>query len=108
MWQVLYTIPVLGGIKIFGYGTMLFVAFIASINLAARRARREGLDPEVIYDLSAWVFVGGLIESGGSSMSSSTGVIGSTRLAISSGSGREGSSSTGALSGAQPDSSSTG
>ena len=61
MWQVLFTIPVLGGIKIFGYGTMLFVAFVASINLAARRARREGLDPEVIYDLSAWVFVGGLI-----------------------------------------------
>jgi len=61
MWQVLFTIPVLGGIKVFGYGTMLFVAFIASINLAAWRARREGLDPEVVYDLSAWVFVGGLI-----------------------------------------------
>jgi phosphatidylglycerol:prolipoprotein diacylglycerol transferase len=61
MWQVLFTIPVLGGIKIFGYGTMLFVAFLASINLAAWRARREGLDPEVVYDLSAWVFAGGLI-----------------------------------------------
>ena len=61
MWQVLFTIPVLGGIKIFGYGTMLFLAFIASIKLAAWRARREGLDPEVVYDLSAWVFVGGLI-----------------------------------------------
>jgi phosphatidylglycerol:prolipoprotein diacylglycerol transferase len=61
MWQVLYTIPVLGGIKIFGYGLMLFLAFLGSMNLAAWRARRERLDPELIYDLSVWVFVGGLI-----------------------------------------------
>jgi phosphatidylglycerol:prolipoprotein diacylglycerol transferase len=61
MWQVLYTIPILGGIKIFGYGLMLFVAFLASMNLAAWRARRERLDPELIYDLSVWVFVGGLL-----------------------------------------------
>jgi phosphatidylglycerol:prolipoprotein diacylglycerol transferase len=61
MWQVLYTIPVLGGIKIFGYGLMLFLAFLASMNLAAWRARREQLDPELIYDLSVWVFVGGLV-----------------------------------------------
>ena len=26
MWQVLYTIPIFGGIKIFGYGAMLFLA----------------------------------------------------------------------------------
>jgi phosphatidylglycerol:prolipoprotein diacylglycerol transferase len=60
MWQVLYTIPIFGGIKIFGYGAMLFVAFLASTNLAAWRARREGLDPELLYDLALWVFVGGL------------------------------------------------
>jgi phosphatidylglycerol:prolipoprotein diacylglycerol transferase len=40
---------------------MLFLAFLGSMNLAAWRARREKLDPEVIYDLSLWVFVGGLI-----------------------------------------------
>jgi phosphatidylglycerol:prolipoprotein diacylglycerol transferase len=61
MWQVLFTIPILGGIKIFGYGVMLFVAFLASMNLAAWRARREGQDPELIYDLSIWIFVGGLV-----------------------------------------------
>jgi phosphatidylglycerol:prolipoprotein diacylglycerol transferase len=31
------------------------------MNLAAWRARRERLDPELIYDLSLWVFVGGLV-----------------------------------------------
>lgn len=61
MRQVLFTIPVLGGIKVFGYGMMLFLAFVASMNLAAWRARRERLDPEVIYDLSLGVFLGGLI-----------------------------------------------
>jgi phosphatidylglycerol:prolipoprotein diacylglycerol transferase len=61
MRQVLVTIPILGGIKIFGYGMMLFLAFLASMNLAGWRARRQRLDPEVIYDLAVWVFVGGLI-----------------------------------------------
>jgi phosphatidylglycerol:prolipoprotein diacylglycerol transferase len=61
MRQVLFTIPVLGGIKVFGYGMMLFLAFLGSMNLAAWRARREKLDPEVVYDLALWVFVGGLI-----------------------------------------------
>jgi phosphatidylglycerol:prolipoprotein diacylglycerol transferase len=61
MRQVLFTIPIFGGIKIFGYGTMLFLAFLGSMNLAAWRARREKLDPEVVYDFSLWVFLGGLI-----------------------------------------------
>ena len=61
MWQVIYTIPILGGIKIFGYGLMLFFAFLGSMNLAGRVARREKLDPEVVYDLALWVFVGGLV-----------------------------------------------
>lgn len=61
MHQILFTIPILGGIKVFGYGTMLFVAFLASTRLAAWLSRRERLDPEVIYDLTIWVFMGGLL-----------------------------------------------
>ena len=61
MWQVLFTIPILGGIKIFGYGTMLFLAFLSGTRLAGRLASREKLDPEVIYDLALMVFLGGLI-----------------------------------------------
>lgn len=61
MRQVLFTIPVFGGIKIFGYGMMLFFAFLGSTRLAAWRARREKLDPELLYDLAIWVFIGGLL-----------------------------------------------
>lgn len=61
MRQVLFTIPLLGGIKVFGYGLMLFLAFLASTNLAARLARREELDPDVIHDLSLGMFLGGLV-----------------------------------------------
>jgi phosphatidylglycerol:prolipoprotein diacylglycerol transferase len=61
MRQVLFTIPIFGGIPIFGYGMMLFFAFLGSTNLAAWRARREKLDPELLYDLALWVFIGGLV-----------------------------------------------
>lgn len=61
MRQILFTIPVFGGIPIFGYGTMLFLAFLGSTQLAAWRARREKLDPELLYDLALWVFIGGLV-----------------------------------------------
>jgi phosphatidylglycerol:prolipoprotein diacylglycerol transferase len=61
MRQVLFTIPIFGGVKIFGYGLMLFFAFLLSTNLAAWRAKREKLDPELLYDLALWIFVGGLI-----------------------------------------------
>jgi phosphatidylglycerol---prolipoprotein diacylglyceryl transferase len=62
MRQILFTIPLFGReIPIFGYGLMLFLAFLGSMNLAAWRARREKLDPEVIYDLALWVFIGGLV-----------------------------------------------
>ncbi len=60
MRQVLFEIPGVG-IKIFGYGLMLFFAFVGSMNIAARRARREKIDPEIVYDLAIYVFVGGLI-----------------------------------------------
>jgi phosphatidylglycerol:prolipoprotein diacylglycerol transferase len=61
MRQVLFTIPIFGGLKVFGYGAMLVVAFVSSTWLACWRARRERLDPEVIADMSFWVFLFGLI-----------------------------------------------
>ena len=60
MRQVLFEIPGVH-IKVFGYGLMLFFAFLGSMHIAARRAKREGLDPEVVYDLALWVFVGGIL-----------------------------------------------
>ncbi len=61
MHPILFTIPIFGGIKVFGYGTMLLLAFLASTNLAAWLAKREKLNPEVIYDLTLWVLIGGLM-----------------------------------------------
>jgi phosphatidylglycerol:prolipoprotein diacylglycerol transferase len=48
-------------VKIFGYGMMLFFAFIGSMYIAARRAKREKIDPEIIYDMAFYVFIGGLV-----------------------------------------------
>ena len=60
MRQVLFTVPGLG-IPIFGYGLMLSMALLGSIELAARRACRERLDTEIIYGMALWVVVGGLL-----------------------------------------------
>ena len=49
------------GMAIRGYGVMLVVAVVASVALAAHRARRRGIDPEWIYSLAfPWVLVGGI------------------------------------------------
>jgi phosphatidylglycerol---prolipoprotein diacylglyceryl transferase len=61
MRQVLFTIPIFGGVKVFGYGAMLVLAFLSSTWLAYSRAQRERLDPEVIADMSFWLFLFGLI-----------------------------------------------
>lgn len=60
MRQVLFEIPILH-VKLFGYGLMLFFAFFGAMSLAAWRAKREKLDPEMVYDFALWVFIGGLV-----------------------------------------------
>jgi phosphatidylglycerol:prolipoprotein diacylglycerol transferase len=49
------------GIAIRGYGVMMLVAIIAGVALAAYRARRMGLDPEIIYSLAFYMFVLGIL-----------------------------------------------
>ncbi|AMV39043.1 prolipoprotein diacylglyceryl transferase [Planctomyces sp. SH-PL62] len=61
MRQVLFTIPIFGGVKVFGYGAMLVLAFASSTWLAVRRARREKLDADLVMDMAFWLFAGGLI-----------------------------------------------
>lgn len=60
MRQVLFRIPGLG-LPIYGYGFMLMIAFLVGLWLANRRARREGINPEHIWDVAFPVFLGGLI-----------------------------------------------
>ena len=65
MQQVLYRLRIPGifpdGIPLYGYGLMLFVAFLACITVAGRLAKREGIAKELVQDLAIWLFLGGLI-----------------------------------------------
>jgi phosphatidylglycerol:prolipoprotein diacylglycerol transferase len=61
MRQVLITLPIFGGVSIYGFGVMLVVAFLASTWLGWWRAKREHLDPEVILDMAFWVCLAGMI-----------------------------------------------
>jgi prolipoprotein diacylglyceryltransferase len=49
------------GIPIYGFGMMLFLAFLICTWMAGRRAVREGIPRETIQDLAIWLFVGGLL-----------------------------------------------
>jgi prolipoprotein diacylglyceryltransferase len=49
------------GVPIYGFGMMLFLAFIICTWMAGRRAESEGISREHIQDVSIWVFIGGLI-----------------------------------------------
>ncbi|HEY7158887.1 MAG TPA: prolipoprotein diacylglyceryl transferase family protein [Gemmataceae bacterium] len=49
------------GLPIYGFGMMLFLAFLICTWLAGRRAESEGVARERIQDLTPWLFVGGLI-----------------------------------------------
>jgi phosphatidylglycerol:prolipoprotein diacylglycerol transferase len=49
------------GVPIRGFGVMFMLATVASVGLAAYRARQMGIDPDVVYSLSFWMVVAGLI-----------------------------------------------
>ncbi|HEX4142851.1 MAG TPA: prolipoprotein diacylglyceryl transferase family protein [Pirellulales bacterium] len=49
------------GLPIRGYGVMLLLALVASISLAAWRAERLGLDPDMILSLAFWLVSSGII-----------------------------------------------
>jgi prolipoprotein diacylglyceryltransferase len=73
MRQVVFSIPIRvfdwlpnwlpDSIPIYGYGLMLFVAFVICTWLAGRRAQKEGIGREHIQDLAIWLFIGGLVGS---------------------------------------------
>jgi phosphatidylglycerol:prolipoprotein diacylglycerol transferase len=60
MKQILFEIEGTG-IRLYGFGVMFCIAMLASMYLAALRARRYRLDPDNVLDLAFWVFIGGLI-----------------------------------------------
>jgi phosphatidylglycerol:prolipoprotein diacylglycerol transferase len=48
-------------VPIYGFGMMLFLAFIICTRLAGQRAESEGIPSELIQDVVIWLFIGGLI-----------------------------------------------
>ena len=61
---LVYVLAVRFGVEklpIYGFGMMLFLAFIICTGLAGRRGEREGVAHEHIQDLAIWLFIGGLI-----------------------------------------------
>ena len=67
MCQVLFSIPLhllnhdWPDLPIYGYGTMLFLAFVLCTWLAARLAGGEGIPRESIQDLAIWLFISGIV-----------------------------------------------
>ena len=49
------------GLPIRGYGVMLLLALVLSIGLAAWRAERLGLDPDMILSLAFWLVTSGIL-----------------------------------------------
>jgi phosphatidylglycerol:prolipoprotein diacylglycerol transferase len=48
-------------LPVYGYGSMLFLGFLASSSLAAWRLRRERVDGEIAWDAAMWIFIFGII-----------------------------------------------
>ncbi len=49
------------GMAIRGYGVMLLIGVSAAVALAAYRAKRRGIHPDVIYAMAPWAFFGGIL-----------------------------------------------
>lgn len=48
------------GLAIRGYGVMVMLGVVAGVAIAAHRAARLGLDPDIIYSLAFWMFLAGI------------------------------------------------
>lgn len=64
MRQVLFWIPLewvgLPNIPVYGYGAMLFLAFLGCSMLGSRLAKREGIEREYVTDFAIWLFIVGI------------------------------------------------
>lgn len=55
----------LQGVPIRGYGVMMLIAIVSGVGLAGYRAKRMGLEPEIIFSLALWMCVAGVIGARG-------------------------------------------
>jgi phosphatidylglycerol---prolipoprotein diacylglyceryl transferase len=57
-----FALPAIGPprLPVFGYGMMVLIGFVSGLWLSRIRARRIGLDPEILSDLSFWLLISGV------------------------------------------------
>ena len=48
-------------LPIFGYGFMVLLGFLTATWFGQRRARQEGLDPNIVFDATFWTLIGGVL-----------------------------------------------
>ena len=60
MRSILFEIPG-WELKIHSYGVMILIACFAALAIAVWRARRDQIDPNSVYELAAWLFLGGAV-----------------------------------------------
>lgn len=51
----------IGPVTIYGYGLMIAIGVIAAYSSAVFRAKRNNLDHEIIFDLTIWALIGGIL-----------------------------------------------
>lgn len=51
----------IGPVPIRGYGLMIAICFLVAIYVAARRAKKEGMLPQTIFDLGLYILISALI-----------------------------------------------
>ena len=60
MRPILFEVPILG-YKLHAFSLMLVLGAASGVWITAWRARREEIDPEVVYELAVWLLSGGFI-----------------------------------------------
>jgi phosphatidylglycerol:prolipoprotein diacylglycerol transferase len=60
MRSILFEIPG-WELKIHSYGVIILIACFAALAIGVWRARRDQIDPNSVYELAAWLFLGGAV-----------------------------------------------
>jgi len=64
MRPILFVIPG-WEIRSHSYGVLIFLACFAALATAVWRVKREKLDPNIVYELATWLFLGGVVGARG-------------------------------------------
>ncbi len=61
MQRVLFTIPVAGGLPVFGYGLFLMLGFVAALLIAYWRGKKRGLSTDAVLDVGIIAIFAGVV-----------------------------------------------